>query len=355
MARVTLQTIADAVGVSRTTVSNAFSRPDQLAAGLREQILAKAEELGYPGPNPAARMLRRGEAKVIGVLFTETLSYAFADPYAVGFLQGLAGVLEEAGTGLLLVAWPSQGAADDVVRDAVVDGFCVFSLPDDHPTMRGVLRRRLPVVIVDEPYIPGVPFIGVDSRAAGRKAAGHLLSLGHRRIGVIAAWPADGTSERRSGVDVLEQHTLGFNRGLLYGYRDAFAAAGLDWGQVPLYRVPNTREAGHGAGHGLLDLDLRPTAILATSDQLALGAIEAAAVRGLRIPRDLSIVGFDDLPTAQEIGLTTIRQPMIDKGRAAARLLLETARRPEPSRILMPHQLIVRESTAPPATVSGSG
>ena len=102
MHRVTLQTIADRVGVSRTTVSNAFSRPDQLKEELRQRILAVAEDLSYPGPNPAARTLRRGRAGVIGVVFTETLSYAFADSYAVGFLRGLARVAEQSGTGLHL-------------------------------------------------------------------------------------------------------------------------------------------------------------------------------------------------------------------------------------------------------------
>ena len=109
MERVTLQTIADRVGVSRTTVSNAFSRPDQLKEELRQRIMEVAEELDYPGPNPAARTLRRGRAGVIGVVFTETLSYAFADSYAVGFLRGLASVAEQSGTGLHLICRGAQG------------------------------------------------------------------------------------------------------------------------------------------------------------------------------------------------------------------------------------------------------
>lgn len=346
MGQVTLQTIADAMGVSRTTVSNAFSRPDQLNDELRQRILAKAEDLGYPGPNPAARMLRRGQANVIGVLFTETLSYAFADPYAVGFLQGFATVLAEAGTGLQLIAWPSQKASEEVVRDAVVDGFCVFSLPDDHPTLQTMRRRRLPVVIVDEPYIPELPFLGIDSRAAGRVAAGHIVDLGHRRIGVIAAWPMHGSPEGPTRLPTY-QPIFGTSLGLLNGYRDAIIAAGLDWDQVPIYQAPISREAGRRAGGHLLDLRPRPTAILAT-DQLALGAIEAAAERGLEVPRDLSIVGFDDLPAAGAAGLTTIRQPIVDKGRAAARLVLNPARDQRVPQILMPYELIVRNSTAHP-------
>src|SRR4051812_3961425 len=128
MAKVTLQTIADAVGVSRSTVSNAYSRPDQLTADLRKKIMETAATLGYAGPDAAARTLRRGQANTVGVLFTAKLSYAFADPYSVGFLGGLAEVAEQYGTSLLLLPLreDDEAAAVQSVRDAVVDGFCVY-------------------------------------------------------------------------------------------------------------------------------------------------------------------------------------------------------------------------------------
>src|SRR3569833_3505952 len=112
--------------------------------------MAAAEQLDYPGPNPAARTRRRGRAGAIGVVFTEALSYAFADSYAVGFLRGLARVAEQSGTGLHLIGWPSPPVAEEVIGDAVVDGFCLFS-PEGHPLVETVLRRRLPVVTVGRP------------------------------------------------------------------------------------------------------------------------------------------------------------------------------------------------------------
>lgn len=348
MERVTLQTIADAVGVSRTTASNAFSRPDQLNAELRRRILSVAEELGYPGPNAAARTLRRGRAGVIGVLFTENLSYAFADPYAVGFLRGLATAAERDGTSLQLIAWPSDDSAEELVADAVVDGFCVYSMPDGHPTVAAALRRRLPIVVVDGPYLPDVPFVGVDARQAGRELAAHVLGLGHRRIAVLAAWLYHRARPGWAQLEDGDGHPFGITRALLEGYRDACRGATVDWDAVPLYQEGNSREAGRRAAAHLLDLPDRPTAILATTDQLALGAIEAATERGLRVPEDLSVVGFDDIPAAGPAGLTTVRQPRDDKGRTAGELLLHPTDSHPAARTIMPHTLVVRTSTAPP-------
>src|SRR5262245_49942227 len=130
MPSVTLQTIAKALGVSRTTVSNAYNRPEQLTAELRERIFAEARRLGYAGPDAAARSLRSKRTGSVGLLFTETLSFAFSDPYAVGFLQGLAETAERHSTSLLLVPIDS---AVEAVRKAMVDGFCLYCVDDGHP------------------------------------------------------------------------------------------------------------------------------------------------------------------------------------------------------------------------------
>jgi DNA-binding LacI/PurR family transcriptional regulator len=344
--RVTLQTIADRVGVSRTTVSNAFSRPDQLNEELRRRILEVAEELDYPGPNPAARTLRRGRAGVIGVVFTEALSYAFADSYAVGFLRGLARVAEQSGTGLHLIGWPSADAAEEVIGDAVVDGFCLFS-PEGHSLVEIVLRRRLPMVTVDHPYVEGVPFVGVEDRAAAREAATHLLALGHRRIAIVASRPMAGRSEDWADTEPPGEHRFGAGRARLAGYHDACVKAGLDWASVPIHRTVNDREVARRAAARLLDLDPRPTAVIAGTDEIAFGIMDVAAQRGIDIPGELSVVGFDDVPAAEPAGLTTVRQPITEKGTTAGRLLLEPSRPAQ--RVVMPHEFVVRRTTAPPA------
>jgi DNA-binding LacI/PurR family transcriptional regulator len=348
--RATLQTIADQVGVSRSTVSNAYNRPDQLAPELRARILAVADDLGYPGPDPAARRLRSGHSGVIGLLFTEALSYAFRDPAAVVFLRELAREAEAAGTALLLIPSPPGADAAGAVRDAVVDGLCVYSMADGQPSVQAALDRRLPIVIVEEPVVAGHAFIGIDDRGGTRAAAEHVLALGHRRIAVVVdRLIPDG---RTGAVDAAREAAATFHIGRerLAGYREALEAAGIAWAGVPVQEQPNELDDGVTAGHALLVADTRPTAILAATDQLALGVLRAARELGLHVPGDLTIVGFDDVPEAatSDPPLTTVRQPLQEKGREAARLLAELQAGGPPRRVLLPVELVVRGTSAAP-------
>jgi DNA-binding LacI/PurR family transcriptional regulator len=341
--RVTLKTIAEAVGVSRTTVSNAYNRPDQLAPELRERILGTARELGYSGPDPAARRLRSGRRDAVGLLVTEGLSYTFTDPASVLLLQGIARATEDAGLALLVV--PERGG----VRDAVVDAFCLYSMPAEHPNVAAAQDRGVPLVVVDEPRIEGHAFVGIEDRHGARLAAEHLLALGHRRFALlIDPTQLDGyagplTPEREAAapsVTFLER---------VAGYRDALEAADIAWERVPRFELPaNLPERGLEGARLALASDPRPTALIAATDQLALGAIEAAREAGLRVPEDLSIVGFDDVPGAAwaRPALTTVRQPLFEKGAVAGRLLTAGA---APREVILPIELVVRGSTAPPA------
>lgn len=348
----TLQTIADAMGVSRTTVSNAYNRPDQLTAELRERVLAVANELGYAGPNPSARSLRTGKAGAIGVLFTGSLAYSLSDPTAVAFLRGMAAASEDADLGLLLLPARSDGAFDAAaIRAAVVDGFVIYSMKKDHPALRLVLDRRLPTVMVDEPE-PGADHahIGINDRLGARMAAQHLIELGHREIAVLAgtlredgyAGPVDG--ERRRAVS----HQVVANR--FAGYEDAFGAAGIDWTSTAIEEAgENTPQAARAAADAILGREPRPTAILTITDQLALGVLMEAGSLGIRIPDELSVVGFDDIPRAAVAHppLSTVRQPLFEKGRVAVRLLENAA---GPLRVELPVEFISRSSTGPVAS-----
>ena len=184
----TLATVAEALGVSTMTVSNAYNRPEKLSAELRERILAKADELGYAGPNALARSLRRGRTGVLGVVLGEALTYAFEDPATVEFFRGLA----SAGVALQLV--PATGSEDDaaLVLDAAVDAFVLYAVPDGHPLVDAVLRRRLPVVVQSGPQLEGHPFVAIDERAAAAAAADHLRELPHAAGGGLAAVLAVG-------------------------------------------------------------------------------------------------------------------------------------------------------------------
>jgi DNA-binding LacI/PurR family transcriptional regulator len=350
--RVTLQTIADALGVSRTTVSNAYNRPGQLHPDLREKVLAKARELGYAGPDPAARRLRSGRRDAIGVLFCEALSEAFTDPAAMLFLQSLVQLTEPAGMPLLLLAGPQPESRDDVVsavREAVVDSFVVYSLPENHPQVKAALERRLPMVVVDEPRLAGASFVGIDDRGGARQAAEHLIELGHRRFGILSMRVIDDDHPGgRLDRERLAAATYAITRERLGGYREAFEAAGVDWDEVPIEEHHgNSSALGARGATALLNIEPRPTALLAATDRLALGALSAARGLGLDVPNDLSVVGFDDIPDAAFAApaLTTVRQPLQEKGAAAARLVLD---RPEtPREVLLPVELVVRESTGP--------
>src|SRR3954470_5955973 len=169
MARVTLQTIADTVGVSRMTVSNAFSRPDQLSAELRERILAAADELGYVGPDPAARALARGTSGAVGILLTESVTYAFTDEVATGFLGAIADELAPTGVALTLLATTSS---DDVVpaRDVPLDGAVVYSCDIASPALAWLMRRDLPLVFIDQARAPGIASVNVDDRLGASAA-----------------------------------------------------------------------------------------------------------------------------------------------------------------------------------------
>jgi DNA-binding LacI/PurR family transcriptional regulator len=343
--RVTLQTIADRLGVSRTTVSNAYNRPDQLNPELRERVLQTARRLGYAGPDPAARRLRSGGREAIGLLFTEHLSYAFTDPAAVTFIQGLTTATESAGLSLLLL--PSAPHAEpQAVREAVVDSFCVYSVYDGDPGVQAAIERRLPVVIVDEPRRPDAAFVGIDDRGGARLAGEHLVELGHRRIAMICDTLSEG--HHMGPVDSAREAeaTYFVERERLAGYREALEGAGLDWGAVPKFEAGGSHRArGAEAAETLLASRPRPTALIVLSDQLALGALQAASRLGIDVPGELSIIGYDDIPAAADAGLTTVRQPLLEKGAAAARLLREGAQPGE--EILLPIELVARGTTGP--------
>jgi len=350
---VTLQTIADHLGVSRTTVSNAYNRPDQLGADLRERILGAAAELGYRGPDAAGRMLRTGRMGAIGLLFTDDLQFVFTDPDTTQFMLGVAETSALAGTGLTLLPVPvGVDVTETAVPSAVVDGYLVFSVAEGNPALEWILRRGVPVVVVDEPDLGAeTSFVGIDDRTGARIAAEHLLGLGHRRFGVVMARLTAGGSIGPSSRAQVGRSPIRIARERMNGYQDAFIAAGLDPESVVVWEAGgNDPDAGRRAVVEMLDAHPDITALLCFTDQLAIGAAQAGERVGRGVPAQLSIVGFDDIPRAAtwDPPLTTIHQPLVNKGRAAADLLLQQISGGGPGRIELPIELVVRDSTARP-------
>ena len=343
-----MRDVARALGVSQATVSNAFNRPDQLSRELRDRILIAARDLGYPGPDPIANTFRRGQTGAVGLIIHEPLQYLFEDPAARLTMAGVARVCGERGSSLVLVPRAEPGLPD-VVPTALVDGFVAFCDPLE-PERRELLRaRRLPVVGLDAPVTPGEPYVGIDDRAAARAAAAHLVDLGHRRIGVISFALArhSATTVVAAGLDAPTGYVA--NRARLDGYRDALGPALGGGGRIVVVAARGVEEAdGAAAAVPLLDLAEPPTAILAMSDRLALGVIAEATRRGIDVPGDLSVVGFDDVPAAAAASpaLTTVRQPHARKGAEAVRMLLRPAH--ARTALILPTEVVVRASTAPP-------
>jgi len=355
--------VARAAGVSPSTVSNAFNRPERLSPALRERVLHAAAQLGYGGPDPAARSLRSGRAGAIAVVFRRSLAVALEDPGTTELVRGMAEAIGPQALGLVLVPGPEQhSSSGPAVRNAAADGLIVYSVPSDDPLFEATRQRRLPTVIVDSPVLADVPalpdattgadldFVGIDDHAAAETAVRHLLDLGHRSVAILSfglsAYARAGPADAREQSEA----TASVSRMRLQGCASAMAAAGLDWSHVAVEQSPiHSIEAGRIRAHALLERAPNATALFAFSDTLALGARLAARERGLSLPGDLSIVGFDDTAPEAE-GLTTVHQPLRDKGRIAAQRLLRalTDDPPAPGSELLPTRLVIRASTAAP-------
>ncbi|WP_243058491.1 LacI family DNA-binding transcriptional regulator [Nocardioides sp. SR21] len=334
MAKVTLQSIADRVGVSRMTVSNAFSRPDQLSAELRERILAAADELGYVGPDPSARALARGRTGSVGLLINGSLSEAFEDAVSAAFLAAVSDEL--AGRGMALTVMPSSATQSFVpARDVAVDGVLVYICDPTAPDIGWLERRKLPMVVVDHNLSEGTASVNVDDRGGARLAAEHVLDLGHRRIGIVTL---------ETDPEMLNYPA----RERMLGWHDALDPAGIEPVVVTTPYHPST--AAFDSARALLDRPDRPTAVLCFSDAFAFATIRAAESLGLQVPADVSVVGFDDSTPAANSRppLTTVRQNVAGKGRAAVATIAAVMDGAQPDPVMLPTELVVRESTAAP-------
>lgn len=341
MKRVTLAQVAEAAGVSVMTASYTYNRPGRVSDEARAKVLAAAERLGYAGPDPSARSLRRGSTRTLGVVLGEHLTYAFDDPQAVRFLAGIADVCAAAGYGMTIL--PITGAADDVprIRAAAVDGFVVWTTADDDPVLAAVRSTKRPAVVHGGPAVDGLGLVTIDNRAAAR-AVGAVAFAGARRPAVLS-FPL--SRERVSTVvrgpdpaPVLFPVT----RERLEGYRDAAADLGAPWTDVTV-AVCSRNDGAEAArlAATLFDTADPPDAVAAMGDLLAVGVLDAAGAAGRTVPADVAVTGWDDAAVAAERGLTTVAQSLRDQGAACARAALGEA----PPSTAAPWTLVRRGST----------
>ena len=287
-------TLADVAEHRRRLADDGLQRLQparSLGPTLRERVLAAARDLGYTGPDPVARSLRRGGG-IAGARLDPRLRYIFDGPTAVLFLSGVAASLPRSRA----PAWPRPAAAEgaaELVRSALVDGYVVFSTTENDQRLEAVRARGLPYVLVDfSPYVDG-PRVNIDDRGGARAVAQHLVDLGHRRFGLVVPYE-DGATDAATATEIsdptrTEDRTrwrCSIRHERLLGWRDPTVAAGIDRASVPVGSSPEgDAESGYRAAAPLFDRADRPTAIICLSDVLALGVMRAAQERGIHVPR----------------------------------------------------------------------
>jgi DNA-binding LacI/PurR family transcriptional regulator len=334
---VTIRDVARKAGVSVATASRALNGKDVVNAQTRDRVLAVMEELGF-APSQAARRLSLGRTLTIGVVVS-----FLTRPQAAERIRGVDAVLGDSEFDLVIYNVESVQKRDHylstLAQSQRTDGLLVMSLPPLPEATAGLDRAPVPVVFIDvhTPSVTGMPRVIGDDVAGGALAARHLLTLGHRSIGFIG----DAVSSPFGFTSSTDREA---------GFTGELASAGL---VVPPHLI------GHGA-HGryearalarqLLTEPDRPTAIFAASDTQALGVVAAAGELGLRVPDDVSVIGYDDIEAADYVGLSTVRQQLFESGRRGAEILLDEIehRADQPPIVQLPPELVVRATTAPP-------
>ena len=342
--RATIRDVARAAGVSHQTVSRVINSEDTVAAETRERVRHAIRELEYV-PSAIARSLSSDRTHTLGMVTTDVSDHFFG--------EAVVGAEAEARKhGLfLIIGTIEEGAADDegaylrLMLERRIEGL-VIARPRLRAASDALLRRlaeRVPVVeIASDISRPGVELVDVDNRQGGLDATQLLIESGHRLIATVT-----GPLEWPSAQARLEGYREALRRAKL-AEPAALVATGKDWGL----------ESGEQAAGRLVDSGKRFTAVFAQSDLLALGAIAHLRRRGQRVPEDVSVVGYDDIPVAAFVDppLTTVRQPMREVGALAVRLIVERAgrgRAPSPAhRHLLRAPVIVRKSVAPPAVAA---
>jgi LacI family transcriptional regulator len=334
--RPTSADVAAMAGVSRTTVSFVLNhRADvKIPAGTRQRVVDAATQLGYQ-PNASARQLAGGRSHVLALVLHQSPEQVASDAVLAETLRGLSAAARAGGFRVMVELLTPEGPEatySSLLRAQHADGLIVSGPRSDDPSLQELVRDGFPVVLQGSFPDISILSVDVDNVAGARGAVEHLLSLGHRRIACI-------TNARLVYTAAQER---------LAGYRAALAAAGIAYEPILVAEADFDAPSGHAAMAELLARTTFDAAFIA-SDVVALGAIGALRQAGRRVPDDISIVGFDDIPLAAYFDppLTTVRLPAFELGQAAGRALLERlADRANPHRTLLPTELIVRGSTA---------
>ncbi len=328
----TARDVARRAGVSISTVSHVTNGTRVVSDTLRERVQEAMQELGYE-PNAVARSLKTRRSHTVALIAPD-----IGNPFFTSVVRGVEDVIEARGFTLILA-----DTDEDPVREQAylrllgarhVDGLILAPAGDAYPYLDHLMRTSTALVFLDR-FVPGppVPAVLLDNEQAARMAVEHLVAVGHRRIGVIAG---------RAGISTTSER--------LAGYRLGLEAAGIDYDPRLVADGRSRVDDACQATARLLELEPRPTALLACNNLMTIGTVMAIHQHGLEVPGDIAVVGFDDASWADTFRprLTTVAQPTYEFGRAAAELLMrriESPGAPAPARILLPGRLIIRESS----------
>ena len=328
----TLEEIAKQAGVSRSTVSRVMNNHPSVDRDTRERVLIVAETLNYH-PNIAARSLAAGRTHILGLVIPTGVSALFTDPYFPLLIQGVSAACNAHKHSLML--WLAQSDADNhpvrqILQGGLMEGVILASAVMDDPIFEALLTRGLPFVVVGRHLTDTrVSYIDVDNMNGAREMVAYLLRLGHERVACIA-----GPQNMIAGLD-REQ-----------GYLVALRDRGITPDPRLIVEADFTEDGGHLAMQRLLPA--APDAVFAASDAMAVGALRALREAGKRVPEDIALVGFDDMPFSARTDppLTTVRQPIQRLGALAAETLIDLINHPgaPPRRIVLPTELIMRAS-----------
>jgi LacI family repressor for deo operon, udp, cdd, tsx, nupC, and nupG len=327
--------VAKRAGVSTATISRVLSRPDLVAPDTRTKVLAAIDSLGFT-PNAAAKNLRTLRTAKLLVTVPD-----ISNPFFSLILQGIEDAAQREGYSVLVGDTQHDEGREEkyalMLRRKEADGliFLGHRLPKEAATLVRSMRPRQAPVVNGCEFSPnlGIPSVHIDNATASSEAMDHLYRLGHRRIGVITGPLVSPLSRDRLAGATARAKKARAEREMIVMNGDF------------------SIESGSVAAERLLGRKEPPTAIFCFNDEMAMGVIQTAHLRGLRIPHDLSVVGFDDIRFARYFDppLTTIAQPMRQIGEGTVRLVLEILRNDRPPEsVTLPHTLVVRQSTAPP-------
>lgn len=331
--KITISEIAKIAGVSKTTVSRVLNNKPDVDPATREKILALISETGFQ-PNAFAKAISQQNSRYIGLLIPHKAEYVFSNPFYTEVMRGVSTEVDSRGYYLLL-CYAHEVNYLDIYRQKRVDGFILLSPGSYHRNIIDSLNEEnVPFVstakISDQ---ESMTFVDIDNFRAGMLVMEHLISLGHQRIAYI------GKPTLTSSIERMESH-----RAVLEKYHLPYDPA------MVLVTEKSSIESGHDTTLELLRLPKPPTAIFLANDVMAFGAIQAIHESGLRVPEDISVVGFDDVPQASYVNppLTTVRQPAFEKGVCAAHLLIDWLEGEDVQKAqILEVELVVRESTAP--------